>query len=203
MKKIIISWFLFSVVVLSACIETPLYTNEVIYDCANGDYSFPESEPIFKSISVSLIDFNGLKDNECLLSLNYKIKFKPTDNLYYEVDFDTCKLTVSQLSYFKEKNADITTILKDATCDQNTNQFLDKAIKPLDFKGQEREIIGEFSTSTTEFTYSFEDWVNGVITYESFIEVLKNEKNNSEQSIQRFKGFTAEARRGRNTNKSL
>jgi len=174
MKNIVLSLFL--IFILSGCKENLFYTNDIIYDCKTGDYSFPESEPIFKSISVNLIDFNGMKGNECLLSLDYKIKFKPTDNPYYEIDFDTCKLTMIQLSYFKEKKADITTILKDASCDQNTNQFLDKANKPLDFKRQVGEIIAEFSTSTTEFTATVTEWRSGSLTSEELQQAIKDEK---------------------------
>lgn len=113
-------------IVVAGCVESPAYSNDVVYDCKSGEYSFPSNEPTFGKVTVYLIDFENLKENKCSLILDYKVKFKPTSNPYFEVDFDMCMLTVSQLASFKGENADLTTMLKGATCDQKTNFFLPK-----------------------------------------------------------------------------
>ena len=89
--------------------ERLIYTNDVLYDCKEGTYYFPASEQIFEKVSeVGFIDYqSNSKDNVCIFSLNYKVKVAPTDNPSYEISFDTCKITVSQLAYFKEKKADL------------------------------------------------------------------------------------------------
>ena len=134
MKKIILGLFLLVILTLSGCVETPAYTNEVVYECKEGyDYSFPSNEPTFAKLSVSLIDKGRFGENQCVLSLNYKVKFKPT---YYEIDVDVCKLTISQLANFKAENADLTTMLRSAACDQKTNLFLPKVSTTPDSSGQ-------------------------------------------------------------------
>lgn len=175
MKRILISFFL--LLTLSGCVENPTYTNGALYNCQRGTYSFPAGEQVFKEVELFVIDYDGLKENKCSLRLDYKVKVKPdSDNPYYEIDFDLCTLTVSQLAYFKEKNADLMTMLKDASCDFGTVPLLERAVTPLDFKGQVREILSEFGTTTTEFTGSYDDWVNDRISYEDFQEATKKEK---------------------------
>jgi|SRR3989344_4277306 len=168
--------------------ERLIYTNDVLYDCKEGTYYFPASEQIFEKVSeVGFIDYqSNSKDNVCIFSLNYKVKVAPTDNPSYEISFDTCKITVSQLAYFKEKKADLMTMLKDASCVENTIPFLEKAIKPLDFQGQVKELLSDLGTSNTQFLASFDEWVNGIISYEDFQEALKNEKRTASKT---FKGL--------------
>lgn len=126
MRNYLIAGFLLLTIVVAGCVESPAYSNDVVYDCKSGEYSFPSNEPTFGKVTVYLIDFENLKENKCSLSLDYKVKFKPTSNPYFEVDYDMCMLTASQLASFKGKNADLTTMLKGATCDQKTNFFLPK-----------------------------------------------------------------------------
>ena len=162
---------------LYGCVENQTYTNDVLYDCKEGDYYFPDNEPVFEKVSLMVVDFDGLKENLCSIYPDYKVKVKPDpSNPYYEMDTDVCSLTVSQLAYFKEKKADLTTMLKDASCDFKTNLFLPAVGKVLDFKGQVKTILSDFGTSTTEFTGSYDDWVNDRISYEDFQEATKNEK---------------------------
>jgi hypothetical protein len=124
MRNYLIAGLLLMVIVVAGCAESPIYANDVVYDCKSGEYSFPSTEPTFAKVNVYLIDFENLKENKCALSLDYKVKFKPTGNPYYEIDVDTCTLTMSQLASLKEKNADLTTMLRYAKCDENTNVFL-------------------------------------------------------------------------------
>ncbi|GEM_PF-6973065 len=179
-------WIIIGVVVVALFVigiflpdeEKPLYTNGVLYDCEAGDYPFPADDPIFEEVTnVGLLDYySNSRENECIFTVNYKFSVAPTDNPSYEISFDTCKLTLSQLAYFKAKNADLMTMLKDADCVENTVPFLEKAVKPLDFKGQVKTILSDLGTSHAQFLASFEDWTTGVISYEDFQEVLKNEK---------------------------
>lgn len=180
---------LFIIGIFMPDVETSLYTNDVLYDCKAGDYHFPEDDLIFEEVTnVGLLDYySNSRENECIFTINYKFDVAPTDNPSYKISFDTCKLTVSQLSYFKEKSADLMTMLKDADCVENTIPFIEKVIKPLDFKGQVAEIISNFGTSTTEFTGSFEEWVNGVISYEDFQKALKDKKILASKSFKDLK----------------
>ncbi len=177
------------VTITTGCsIKSSIYTNDVIYDCKDGDYYFPDSEPVFEKVSLAVVDFNGLKENLCSIYPEYKVKVKPDpSNPYYEMETDVCSLTVGQLAYFKEKEADLITMLKDASCDFKTNLFLPEVSKTTDFKGQTKIILSEFGTSTTEFTGLFEDWVNGVLSYEEFQEAIKNEKMLASKSFKDLK----------------
>lgn len=176
---------LFIIGIFMPDVETPLYTNDVLYDCKAGDYPFPEDDPIFKEVTnVGLLDYySNSRENECIFTVNYKFSVAPTDNPSYKISFDTCKITVSQLAYFKEKNADLMTMLKDADCVEKTIPLLEKAVKPLDFKGQVKETLGNLGASHSEFLASFDDWTNGVISYEDFQEALKNEKRTASKAF--------------------
>lgn len=131
MKKTIMCVLIFMILAITGCSNGSTFTNDKsyfanddVYDCKKGEYSFPEEELTFKSVSVNLIDFEGLKENECVLFLEYKVMMHPTDNPYFEIDVDTCKLTTSQLLNYKETKSDLVTMLKGASCEQNTNRVL-------------------------------------------------------------------------------
>lgn len=108
------------------------YTDNVMYECIDGNYFFPEDEPIFETVSPYFIDWGGFQDDECVLDLNYKIKMKGYfgDGVGYS-NFDACKLTMSQLANLKKEKADITTAVKRATCDLNTNHYLKNTVGEL------------------------------------------------------------------------
>lgn len=204
-RKTVFILILFLVIVISGCKDLAttdgdltttsekkeeIRIEDYIYDCSySGDYYFPADEPIFKEIDLSFTEWDELKDDECMLFLEYKIKVEPTDNPYYEVDWDLCRLTMSQLASFKEEKASLLTMVKDASCEENTNFFLPSVSEDSDFKIQLKKILGDFAISSTEFSEIYVDYSGGSFSEIDFKEALNKEKTSAVWSLDKLKAL--------------